>query len=64
MTKTNTIQVLDEDPPTRAGRAPPPPPDHAGSISVKNGTKQLPYSLDATWNKESYLMKFWTMYGM
>ena len=49
MTKTNTIQVLDEDPPTRAGRAPPPPaPDHAGSISVKNGTKQLPYSLDAT----------------
>ena len=32
MTKTNTNQVLDEYPPTRAGRAAP-LPDHAGSIS-------------------------------
>ena len=32
MTKTNTTQVI--EPPTRAGKAPPPPPlpDHAGSI--------------------------------
>ena len=29
MAKTNTTEVLDEYPPTRAGRA---PPDHAGSI--------------------------------
>ena len=30
MTKTNTTQVI--EPPTRAGKAPPPLPDHAGSI--------------------------------
>ena len=32
MTKTNATQVLYEYPPTRAGREPPPPPDHAVSI--------------------------------
>ena len=32
MTKTNTTQILDEYPPTRAGRALPSFPDHPGSI--------------------------------
>ena len=36
MTKTNTTQVLDEYPPTEAGRAPPPLPDHARSIPEPN----------------------------
>ena len=36
MTKTKTTQVLDEYPPTAAGRAPPPPlPDHTGSIPAR-----------------------------
>ena len=32
MTKTNTTQVLDEYPPTKAPTDPPPPPDDAVSI--------------------------------
>ena len=45
MTKTNTTQVIDEYPPTRAGKAPP-LPDHArsipGSFTTYKSYKQNP----------------------